>query len=270
MRSLALAALALLALSGNAWAWGRTGHAIVCEIAFRLATAETQAEIRRVIRQDPTFHRYGTSCTWPDHPRKRASEHIISLARDSAGLTSDACPGADKCALAAIASDEAVLSSRSASDEDKLAALKFLGHWVGDIHQPLHVSFKDDRWGNKISVSGECTGTLHSTWDNCLVLRSVDGNVSAATTELLKSITPAMRAQWTASGPRDWANESFAIAKAAKSGYCVRHGSSCYPPPSRKVKIDAAYVQTNGAVVREQLAKAGVRLSRLLDRALGK
>lgn len=216
------------------------------------------------------FDSYGDACTWPDHPRARASEHIISVARTSAGLTSDTCPAAGKCTLTAIASDEAVLSSRSASDEDKLAALKFLGHWVGDIHQPLHVSFKDDRWGKNISVSGTCTGTLHAAWDGCLVRRAVGGDVSAAATDLLGSVTPALRAQWTASQPRDWANKSFAIAQAAESGYCVRTGSSCDRPPSSTVKIDAAYARTNGAVVRERLAKAGVRLAHRLDRALGK
>jgi S1/P1 Nuclease len=61
-----------------------------------------------------------------------------------------------------------VLSSPTASDQDQLDALKFLGHWVGDVHQPLHVSFEDDRGGNGVKVSGVlCGGKLHGVWDSC-------------------------------------------------------------------------------------------------------
>ena len=89
-----------------------------------------------------------------------------------------------------------------------MIALKFLGHWVGDIHQPLHVSFKDDRGGNNITVSGQCLGKkLHLAWDNCLVLAAIGPDVSEAGSDLIDSITPAMREQWTASDPLDWANE---------------------------------------------------------------
>jgi hypothetical protein len=50
--------------------------------------------------------------------------------------------------LSAIKVEVALLSSNGADDEAKLEALKFLGHWVGDVHQPLHVSLEDDRGGN--------------------------------------------------------------------------------------------------------------------------
>src|SRR5271168_2644961 len=124
------------------------GHTVVCEIAFRLAVPDTRAAIRKLIRADSEFDTFGESCTFPDHPRKRASEHFINLPRDSKGLTSDECPHSDKCVLTAIGNDSSILSSRSERPRDKLIALKFLGHWVGDIHQPLHVSFEDDRGGN--------------------------------------------------------------------------------------------------------------------------
>jgi hypothetical protein len=85
----------------------------------------------------------------------------------------------------------------------------------------------------------------------------------------LKSITPANVDGWTHSEPKDWANESFAIAEQAQTKYCVREGVSC-DLPAGKVTIDAAYVVANTPIVREQLQKAGVRLAHLLDAALGK
>lgn len=150
MRHILLALVMLFPISSEAWAWGDEGHKVICEMAFRLAQPSTRAEIQRLIRTDTEFDRFSDACTWPDHPRKRAAEHFVNLARDSNGLTSDICPGTHECVLSAIRKDAAVLSSSSADDSAKLAALKFLGHWVGDVHQPLHVSFEDDRGGNNI------------------------------------------------------------------------------------------------------------------------
>ena len=254
----------------NAWAWGDEGHKIICEIAVRLASPSTQAEVRRLIAADTEFKSFSDACTWPDHPRKRAEEHFVNLARDSRGLPPDNCPGFHACVVSAIRKDAAVLSSSSADDSAKLAALKFLGHWVGDIHQPLHVSFEDDRGGNNITVAGECRGNLHAAWDSCLVVKAVGTDVAAAATDLMKSITPAKIEEWTHSDPVDWANESFEIAERAQTKYCVQHGASCELPEPAKVEIDAAYVEANAPIVREQLQKAGVRLAHLLDSAWGK
>jgi hypothetical protein len=264
-----LAGLAVSATPTLSWAWGDEGHKVVCEIAMRLASPSTQAEVQRLIATDTEFKTFSDACTWPDHPRKRAAEHFVNLARDSHGLTSDACPGAQECVLSAIRRDAAVLASRGAGDGAKLEALKFLGHWVGDVHQPLHVSFEDDRGGNNITVVGECQGKLHAAWDTCLVSKAVGVDAGAAAADLMKSITPAKIEEWTPSRPVDWANESFAIAERAETKYCVRHGSSCDLPPGT-VTIDAAYVQANTPIVREQLQKAGVRLAHLLDSTLGK
>ena len=93
------------------------------------------------------------------------------------------------------------MPSDGVDDEAKLEALKYLGHWVGDVHQPLHVSFEDDKGGNNISVTGECPGKLHAAWDSCLVVKSVGTDVAVAATDLMKSITPAKIEEWTHSNP---------------------------------------------------------------------
>jgi hypothetical protein len=67
----------------------------------------------------------------------------------------------------------------------------------------------------------------------------------------------------------EWANESFAIAEQAQTGYCIRQGASC-DQQAEKVTIDAAYVVENTPIIRERLQKAGVRLAHMLDAALGK
>jgi S1/P1 Nuclease len=61
---------------------------------------------------------------------------------------------AEECVVSAIKHDFAVLASLNATDEEKLAALKFLGHWAGDIHQPLHAASQGDRGGNHVRTRG--------------------------------------------------------------------------------------------------------------------
>ncbi|MCK1515451.1 hypothetical protein IVB22_23435 [Bradyrhizobium sp. 190] len=93
--------------------------------------------------------------------------------------------------------------------------------------------------------------------------------VADAVDELIDAITPEMMTQWNASDPREWANESFAIAEAVNTGYCLMHEASCDLPNAAHVTVDATYLETNKPVVREQLQKAGVRLARILDTAFG-
>jgi hypothetical protein len=96
MRFMLIVGLAVVGFCGEAQAWGDEGHKIVCEIAFRLAQPDTRAAVRKLIRSDTEFDTCSESCVFPDHPRKRASEHFINLPRNTSGLTSDDCPAADK------------------------------------------------------------------------------------------------------------------------------------------------------------------------------
>ncbi len=103
-------------------------------------------------------------------------------------------------------------------------------------------------------------------WDTCLVQYPVGPDVSEAVSDLLAAISPERKAEWNASALRDWANESFAIAEAARTRYCVMSGSSC-DMTSGALNISAQYLDANEQVVKEQLQKAAVRLARLLDTA---
>ncbi len=262
-----LATLLFILLGGEARAWGDLGHKVICEIAFRLVQPETRSAINRLMQLDSEFKTFSDSCIYPDHPRIRAAEHFIDLPRDSRGLTSDQCPIAETCVLTAIFHDFKILQATGQTDANRLIALKSLGHWVGDIHQPLHVSFLDDRGGNTIRTSGQCTGNLHAVWDNCLVLYAVGPGTSEAATDLLASITPEKKTQWNAYEPRDWANELFAIAEAPGTMYCGMHGPSC-DMTSRNLNINKEYLEANEPVVKQQLQRASVRLARLLDTAI--
>jgi hypothetical protein len=259
--------LAIFTFANDAFAWGDEGHKIVCEIAMRRVSADTRTEITRLMAGDQEFSSFVDACTWADHPRKRAAEHFLNLPRDSQGLASEGCGDAPTCIVSAIQQDARILGAKDSPESEKLAALKYLGHWVGDIHQPLHVSFRDDRGGSDIRVSGVCGPNLHAVWDTCLVLEAVGPHAPAAASALLDSLKPDAAETWIKSSPKDWANETFAIAEQATTGYCQKAGVACNAPGER-VRIDRAYLDANTPVVRLQLLKAGVRLAHLLDDAI--
>ena len=261
----------------QAIAWGDNGHEIVCTIAMKEVSPTTRSRVEQLMQQLGTSADYASSCTFPDHPRQRAEEHFVNLSRDAAGITNDLCPEGDICLVSAIPADFAVLRRADADDAAKLDAIRFLGHWVGDIHQPLHVSFEDDRGGNSVRVTGVCSANLHGTWDNCLVSKAVGDDVVAAADVLDAEVTAEDRADWATFNVVGWANESFAITTGFPTHYCTVAGDVCeYEPgnptldpgePKRVVEIDTAYVDAAKPMVRLRLKQAGVRLAHLLDEA---
>jgi S1/P1 Nuclease len=265
--------------AGDAHAWGDTGHEIICEIAFQELTPQARTQVRQLLQEDPDFRLFSKACTWPDHPRKRAGEHFVNLPRAATGLGDDPCPVDAPCVVTAIEADLALLSQADAPAPDRLAALKFLGHWVGDVHQPLHVSFKDDRGGNAVLEQGPCDNDLHAVWDTCILERKLGRDIRHIAGELRARVTDADRADWTNTGATAWANESFVITTTETVRYCVKHESGCWyeedneildvDEPRKVVTVDEAYMAAHLPTISQRLTQAGIRLGHLVNRALG-
>jgi hypothetical protein len=268
-----------LAVPDRGYAWGDVAHHVICEIAFQELTPPARAEVRRLLgtELDPHFRRFANACTWADHPRKRPREHYLNLPRTQTSVTAadQTCPLADICLLTAIAADTAVLKDPTASDADKLTALKFLGHWMGDLHQPLHISFQDDRGGNEIGETGPCNNDLHAVWDTCLVTRGLGAQPASIVAALRAGLTDTDRQAWTHGDIIAWADESYHITLAPNVEYCVRVDGTCQyatdnatfeaGESKRKVTVKANYIATHTPTVRSCLLKAGVRLGHVLN-----
>lgn len=272
-----LGAVLGLLVPSAAFAWGDVVHKAICEIAFDEMEPGPRGEVIALLQQDNEFTHFRDSCTFADHPRKRPTEHFINLPRNTQGIDPEPCPLADKCVVSAIQDDFAVLASPSASEADKLSALKFLGHWVGDVHQPMHVSFEDDRGANGIGVQGTSFSNLHSAWDTCIAEERIGTDPVAMADAIEANITDQGRADWLESDVVDWADESFTISLAPETDYCVRVGHTCryeadnvefdQGETEKMVIIDDAYLDMQAHVVRERIAMAGVRLAGLINRA---
>ncbi len=272
-----IAFICCMFIPAKAVAWGDLGHQIVCEITFSELNPNAKAKVKSLISRDSEYRSFSKSCTWPDHPRIRAREHYVNLERDQSEITTDPCPTAKNCVVTAILKDMAELGLTNDPDE-QLKLIKSLGHWVGDIHQPVHVSFADDKGANDIRVGRPCNSSLHSVWDTCIIKESIGRDPNVVSAELVTKITDTDRAKWTLNDVDQdavvgWANESFEIAKQPETQYCVINGDTCqysetevvFTGVEKVVIADQAYLDFHAPTVRQRLKMSGVRLADILN-----
>jgi hypothetical protein len=149
--------------------------------------------------------------------------------------------------------------------EEQVVALKFILHFVGDLHQPLHSSDDQDRGGNdkRISAAGMRANNLHHYWDTEFV-NQLGPDAKSIASDLIGHISPQQEQQWAVGKPSDWANETFQIAKSDAYGQL--------PAPSGRnsYRLGDDYVTMATQDVSLQLSKAGIRLSLILNQAFKK
>jgi hypothetical protein len=134
--------------------------------------------------------------------------------------------------------------------------LKFVVHFVGDIHQPLHDEDDGDKGGNTRHVIFDGKpDNLHWIWDTGL-LEHINRNPEALAAEMESKITAQDRAAWTKGSIEDWVMEGHRLAQTVAYGD-LGNGD---PAP-----ITPAYEQQADRVIETQLEKAGVRLAYLLN-----
>jgi hypothetical protein len=167
------------------------------------------------------------------------------------------CPNND-CVVAKIAHFDGVLADRQFPERERLEALKYLVHFIGDVHQPLHASNNNDRGGNEVAVTfmGRQTN-LHAVWDTGIIEPAIGGDERGYALQLVLNIKDAERKLWPSRDPVSWANEAHEIAVAEIYGKLNHAGA-----------IPESYEVQALSIVNEQLAKAGVRLAVVLNELL--
>jgi len=159
------------------------------------------------------------------------------------------------------------LADKSASKEDRAEALKFVVHFVGDLHQPLHCAERNkDKGGNGRLVfflDRKKAVNLHQVWDTQNLL-SDKGKLKIAdyAEKLSAKIGKADIAKWKSGTATDWANDSHRVA--------VEKVYAGVPVDGAPPKLGTDYVEKNAIVLEEQLEKGGIRLATVLNRAFGK
>ena len=278
--------IAVSLLPTPAFSWSDTGHRVTCELAFEQLQPSSQVALRRLMTAMPADHAetflarteptVTDLCVWADKVRKdRAydrvvSWHYVNVDRNQSEVSWDRC--VTGCILTAIDTHLALIRDRALSDWAKLQAVMFVAHWIGDIHQPMHVSFADDLGGNRTRVKGyEDCNNLHGVWDYCLVKES-----GLSYLELVNQLRgkvevdtrPIASVGFDPSEALAWANESLAIARHPRTQYCKVDGGVCRPWASRQYQLDPDYQSLNWPIAAERLKLASGRMARLLDWAL--
>lgn len=297
LRRLLLLAILGLAWSAPALAWGDAGHRTVCEIAWRNLTPTAQAEVRRLLGAHPVIpvraprnRELGWACTYPDNvvtggPGRRSPEHFVNYQRNLLAVTAGSgCGTAPLCVISAIIADYGRLRNGALSDEDRAEALIYLGHWLGDIHQPLHSSFQDDQGGNEVNSRGLCTRSLHSTWDTCMLVQRVYGDQSSPSIADVQtvaanwsgSVTDSERAFWLSSAPWQWSAESYAVTIAPATDYCTMASAGCqysaaamaFGGRRETVTVDKDYIDNAMPIIQRRITQGGIRLAHIINLAL--
>ena len=288
MKSSLLTAGAVLALvvPAPAFGWGYEGHKVIANIARDLLTPAVHAKVDALLAADPdtlTAHDIASEATWADAfrgagHRETAQWHFADIELVKPDLTS-ACFGfppsgaaasagpAQDCVVGKVEQFEAELRNPSTPAPERLLALKFLLHFLGDLHQPLHASDNQDHGGNcvRLALGGPRTTNLHSYWDTAVV-EALGSDPKAVASALEAQITPTDRRVWEQGDPRTWAMETFGVSKAVTYTAFSRPGCGSDAAP---ITLPPSYPARAQAAAALQLKRAGVRLALELDRALG-
>ena len=279
-----LAALLALFLASPASAYWEFGHQTVAQIALANVKPQTRAAVRRILATSalldtpecPATTIEGAS-TWADciKPLKDAQGksrfgyaynwHFQDVNICQPFALEEACKDGN-CVSAQITRDVALLKSRATSPKERVQALAFLIHFVGDLHQPLHAGEKGDKGGNDVAASYGVYSpkrfNLHSVWDGTLAERAITSGPS-----LVRRYPPVERARIAAGTVADWSRESWQVAHDAVYTSAL-HGDPCAPSPA-KVTLTDADVAALVPVARLEVERGRLRLAKLLDAALG-
>jgi hypothetical protein len=254
-----LAALLLLA-PAPAQAWGPQGHEIVAAIAMAELTPAARNQVAHLLGGPSLMvHESNWADEIRDQRRNTGRWHYVDIPLEAPGYDARRDCRDEDCVVAQIEKDLQVLSNRQAGDAARAEALRFLIHFVADVHQPLHAEDHDDRGGNQVRVMiGRYRANLHRVWDS-EVIDALGSDPGDEANLIERSITPAQRKAWASGSPAGWANEAHAVAR-----------DQIYPPLAgrREVRLPRDYAYRQAPVTRLLLAKAGVRLAFLLNRAL--
>jgi hypothetical protein len=302
----------LLWAPSPAWAWGCEGHKVVALIAESNLTPHALATVKQILRDAPIDSSLSRFCkeggtdpmadasTWADDIRTLRPEtapwHYIDIPLGTSHREiAKFCAPPESCVTQAIMDQMAILRSRDADPQKRADALRFLIHFVGDLHQPLHATSNNDQGGNCVPVeyfdalpqlrnpdTESYAPNLHGVWDTNILAKITTGKTSEqVASDLIQSFGSKIdRWKRSSADVNGWAWESYQLARKKTYGKLPVRIPVEAPQPikscaddnhisARMLKLnehlEQRYQDVATPIVRQQLAKAGVRLALLLN-----
>ena len=251
--------LCLFVISLDASAWWDTAHKMVCDEAYKLLTPVAKNSLDPLIEEHGS---YGIACLWPDWVKNgdrkdTRSWHYINLSDSEQNTYKTSCPK-NGCIIAAFYEQMNILNDRTQSVRSREEALWFIGHFVGDIHQPMHVGYPEDRGGNdhRLEFEDGQKTNMHKVWDGQIIeyMESIFGEEY-----LLKNVSKKIDNlihDFHSEEIESWAQESRDIAMQKSVGY-----------RNNELKIVTnEYMESHFEIVQDRIALGAIRLSQTLNR----
>jgi len=281
LRTFALLIAALAAIvTTPAMAWGSMGHRTVGAIAYANVKPQTRAAIRALLvhqrELDTPECRMGTiedAATWPDCIKGekwrwayQSSWHYHDQpVCGTFDLKANCRDG--MCATSQIDRSARLLADRKLAPVLRLEALSFLVHFVGDVHQPLHIGENEDQGGNTVKAQyGIAPGrNLHSIWDGVLAERAI----TSARPPLIRRYSAAEKASLATGGVENWARESYEVSRDVLYPLAFGGKLPCDGKEAQSIVWSNEAIERSIPIIDERIERAGLRLAAMLDKALG-
>jgi nuclease S1 len=298
----------------SAHAWGCKGHQTVALIAENHLSPEARRMIEKLLGENPIDPKLKRWCgnatadlmvdasTWPDDVRNERHNgpwHYIDIPRGKHRRSFEEYCGTEGCVTRAIEEQRAILKDKSAEPLKRAEALRYLIHFVGDLHQPLHAINNGDNGGNCVPVKylrheplpnpahperEDYSPNLHQIWDTEIVERDMEISNPHRYADELDEKFRTESAAWEAAGihVEDWVWESHERADSAVyEAFSERIGVEPDVKPKgcsdnnhigkrmfeKHLAADDAYQSKAAKVVELTIAEAGVRLAMILNEA---
>jgi hypothetical protein len=307
---IALLVLCTGALAPATKAWGCKGHQSIAALAEKHLTPQAKTALLALLTAnpiDPQLNRYCgqggldafvDASTWADDERSKdpstAPWHFIDIPLSATHGSAMAFCGKGGCVLQAITEQLAILKDKNAAGAKRAAALRFIIHFVGDMHQPLHGSSNNDRGGNCVPVKyftrnphvhhDSYTPNLHHVWDTEIPESQMLGADPSEFADTLDANFASSFEAWQQGGMQleAWAWESHDHALETAYGAlgtaipvepevtvntCADDNNIGQRMLHKHLVIGTAYRDQAASVVEERLAQAGIRLAMILNEA---
>ncbi len=252
--------LVFLVMCPASFGWGHEGHQIIGTVAEDHLDETTKVMIQSLLGNS---HLYSIA-SWADDVRRERPDtkawHYVDIPMGGKYDASRDCALPDSCVVLKINDFLKVLTDKNAKRDQRAEALKFIVHFVGDIHQPLH-AVGEAEGGNGVRVRflgddrcGRYDCNLHGVWDTSMILHTAL-NRQEYSQHLEELVLRQKLGSEDGGTPEQWANESQRLAQAA----WVQDGAN----------LDENYYQKEIKLVDRQMALAGLRLAKLLNDSIG-
>ena len=240
--------------------WGPVGHRIVARIAQARLTPRAEAEVARLLQGGSL----ASVASWADSVRTKRPQtgpwHYVDIPiwESSYNAQRDCKDGL--CVIVALTDQLAILRDTRRSNAERGDALRFVVHFMGDMHQPLHAGERADKGGNdvKLRFNGKLTN-LHALWDSGLLNAMGESEDAIVATILTRLASRGDLASISRGSIIKWAVESHDVARDV-----------VYPFLPASLELDNQYLAEVRPVLEDRLLRGGVRLAVVLNRALGK